>query len=93
MLPGVRFPPAVTLGIQVKEFNLASLGLIVSKRAVMCLLLRSGFVWPFYHKGLIGGVLQRWLSFWKVGLPKIRYRHFPLSYLPKMTVLLGQSQR
>jgi hypothetical protein len=23
-------------------------------------------VWPLYHKGLIGGVLQRWLSFWKV---------------------------
>ena len=23
-------------------------------------------VWPIYHKGLIGGVLQRWLSFWKV---------------------------
>ena len=23
-------------------------------------------VWPLYHKGLIGGVLQRWLAFWKV---------------------------
>ena len=23
-------------------------------------------VWPLYHKGLIDGVLQRWLSFWKV---------------------------
>ena len=23
-------------------------------------------VWPLYHKGLISGVLQRWLSFWKV---------------------------
>jgi hypothetical protein len=23
-------------------------------------------VWPLHHKGLIGGVLQRWLSFWKV---------------------------
>ena len=23
-------------------------------------------VWPLYHTGLIGGVLQRWLSFWKV---------------------------
>jgi hypothetical protein len=22
-------------------------------------------IWPLYHKGLIGGVLQRWLSFWK----------------------------
>ena len=32
----------------------------------MCLLLRSGFCLALYHKGLIGGVLQRWLSFWKV---------------------------
>ncbi len=23
-------------------------------------------VWPLYHTGLIGGVLQRWLFFWKV---------------------------
>ena len=23
-------------------------------------------VWPLYHKGLNGGVLQRWLFFWKV---------------------------
>ena len=23
-------------------------------------------VWPLYHKGLIDGVLQSWLSFWKV---------------------------
>ena len=23
-------------------------------------------VWPLYHKSLIGGVLQKWLSFWKV---------------------------
>ena len=23
-------------------------------------------VWALYHKGLIGGVQQRWLSFWKV---------------------------
>ena len=23
-------------------------------------------VWPLYHKGLIGRVLERWLSFWKV---------------------------
>ncbi|KAK6315699.1 hypothetical protein J4Q44_G00132230 [Coregonus suidteri] len=77
---GARFPPNVTLGIQAKEFNLGfirpqnlvSHGLRVfrflfanSKRAVMCLLLRSGFR-PLYHKGLIGGVLQRCLSFWKV---------------------------
>ena len=23
-------------------------------------------IWTLYHKGLIGGVLQRWLSFWKI---------------------------
>ena len=55
---GARFPLDVTLGIQAKEFNLGfirpenlvSLGVRVfmcllanSKRAVMCLLLRSGF--------------------------------------------------
>ena len=55
---GAWFPPDVTLGIQAKEFNLAFIrpenlvsdGLGVfrclvsnSKRAVMCLLLRSGF--------------------------------------------------
>ncbi|KAI9527341.1 hypothetical protein NQZ68_031479 [Dissostichus eleginoides] len=33
--------------------------------AFMCLLVKSGFL-PLYRKGLIGGVLQRWLSFWKV---------------------------
>jgi hypothetical protein len=27
-------------------------------------------VWPLYYKVLIGGVLQRWLSFWKVLLQK-----------------------
>ena len=56
---GARFPLDVTLGIQAKEFNLGfirsenlvSHGLRVlwvhfanSKRAVMCLLLRSGFL-------------------------------------------------
>jgi hypothetical protein len=55
---GARFPPDMMLGIQAKEFNLGfirpvilvSHGLRVfrwllasSKRAVMCLLLRSGF--------------------------------------------------
>ena len=38
-----------------------------SRGAAMCLLLRSGFrTWPLYHSGLIGGLLQIWLSFWKV---------------------------
>jgi hypothetical protein len=52
---GDRFPPDVTLGIQAKEFNLGFIRpenvvshglksiLANTKRAVMCLLLRSGF--------------------------------------------------
>jgi hypothetical protein len=47
---GARFPSDVTLGIQAKHFNLGSYGLRVfrcllanTKRAVICLLLRSGF--------------------------------------------------
>ena len=31
-------------------------------------------IWPLYHKLLIGGVLQRWLSFWKIlhiGTPEL----------------------
>ena len=40
--------------------------LAYSKPAVMCILLSSGFRLAILHKGLIGGVLQRWLSFWKV---------------------------
>jgi hypothetical protein len=40
-----------------------SLGALANpKRPVMCLLLRSGFS-GHHHKGWIGGVLQRWLSF------------------------------
>ena len=34
--------------------------------------------WPLYHKALIGGVLQRWLSFWKV-LPSPQRNSRPLS--------------
>ena len=52
---GARFPPDVSLGIHAEEFNL---GFIFGKLKAG-LLLRSGF-------RLIGGVLQRWLSFWKV---------------------------
>ena len=42
---GARFPPDVMLGIQAKEFNLGFIRLenLVSKRAVMCLLLTIGF--------------------------------------------------
>ena len=32
----------------------------------MCFYWGMASVWPLYHTGLIGGVLQRWLSFWKV---------------------------
>jgi hypothetical protein len=38
-------------------------------------------VWPLYHKGLIGGVLQRLLSFWKV-LPSPRRNSGALSEWP-----------
>ena len=75
MRDGARFPPDVTLGIQAKKFNLGFIRpenlvshglrvfmclLSISKLAGMCLLLRNGFVTPLYHKGLIGGGLQRW---------------------------------
>ena len=73
---GARFPPDLTLGIQAKEFhlgfiraeNLVSHGL--SPLGVFWLTpsgLSCAFsVWSLYHKGLIAGGLQRWLSFWKV---------------------------
>jgi hypothetical protein len=65
----------------IKEFNLCfirpvnvvSHGLIVFRclwqtiSGLSCAFyLRVASVWPLYHKCLIGGVLQRWLSFWKV---------------------------
>ena len=68
---GARFPPDVTLGIQAKEFNLGFIrpeNLISHGLRVFRFLLANSkwAVWPLYHKGLIGGVLQSWLSFWKV---------------------------
>ena len=39
------------------------------------------FSWPLYHIGLIGGVLQRWLSFWKV-LPSLQRNFGALSEWP-----------
>jgi hypothetical protein len=83
-----RFPPDVTLGIQAKE-TLVSHGL----RVLKCLLANStravahafywgmASIWPLYHKGLIGGVLQRWLSFWKV-LPLPQRNSVALSEWP-----------
>ena len=67
-----RFPPDVMLGIQAKEFNLGfyqtrdscfswseSLKVHFGKVQAGCHL---PCVWSLYHKGLIGGGLQRWLS-------------------------------
>ena len=59
-------------------------------------------VWPLYHKGLIGGLLQRWLSFWKV-LPSPQRNsgalsewpsgswspHWPRPFSPDCSVWLG----
>ena len=58
-------------------------------------------IWPLYHKGLIGRVLQRWLSFWKV-LPspqknsvRVTIRFFVTSLtkalLPRLLSLAGRS--
>ena len=76
---GARFPPKVTLGIEAKEFNFgfirpcfswfeSSLGTFWLTPSGLSFAFYWGVasVWPLYHKGLIGGVLQRWLSFWKV---------------------------
>uniref|UniRef100_A0A674A9L2 Phosphodiesterase n=1 Tax=Salmo trutta TaxID=8032 RepID=A0A674A9L2_SALTR len=58
----VRFPPDVTLGIQAKEFNLGFIGL----RSHALSPLSAFWQTPSGLSCLIGGVLQRWLSFWKV---------------------------
>ena len=84
VMSGACFRPDVTLAIQDKEFNLVliwpemvrflmvweSFGCLLAntKRAVMCLVLRSGFRLPLFHKGLVGGVLQR-------GCPSGRFSH------------------
>ena len=61
---GARFPPDMTLGIQ------SPLGAFWQTPSRLSCAFYWGVdsVWPLYHKGLTGGVLQRWLSFWK-GLP------------------------
>jgi hypothetical protein len=56
---GARFPPDVTLGIQV-PFGKLQAGCHVPFN------LGVGSVCPLYYKVLIGGELQRWLSFWTV---------------------------
>lgn len=45
------------------------------------------FFWPLYHTGLIGGVLQKLLSFWEILLsPQSKTRTLDRSLLPFMDV-------
>jgi hypothetical protein len=65
------FPPSVTLGIQAKDFNLVShgqctLGSFWQAPSGMSCLLTEWRLSGHSTIRLIGGVLQRWLSFWKV---------------------------
>ena len=82
VMSGAWFPPNMTPGIHAKEFNLflirpenfVSHGLRVLQvhfgklQACFPCAFYQGLasVWALYHTGLIGGLLQRWLSFWKV---------------------------
>jgi hypothetical protein len=74
---GAWFPPDVMLGIQAEEFNLGFIRTenLVSHGLRPFFELQVGCHVTFieewllsghYHKGLIGRVLYRWLSFWKV---------------------------
>ena len=70
-MDGVWFPPDVMLGIQAKEFNLGfirpenlvshGLGNFWQNPSGLSCAFYCGVasVWPLYHKGQIGGVLQR----------------------------------
>jgi hypothetical protein len=90
---GAMFPPDVTLDIQAKEFNfgfirpddLVSHGLRVfwqTPSGLSCVFYWGvASVWPLYYKGLIAGVQQRWLSFWKV-LPSPQRNSGALSEWP-----------
>jgi hypothetical protein len=56
-------------------------------------------VWPLYHKVLIGGVLQRWLPFWK-DLPspqrnsvRVTIRFLVTSLTKALLPLIGQFVR
>jgi hypothetical protein len=84
----------VILGIQAKEFNLGFIRAeqLISHglRGAFCQTpsgLSCAFywgvasVWPIYHKGLIGGVLQICLSFWKV-VPSTERTYAALSEWP-----------
>ena len=71
-----RFSSRISLylmpGIQAKELNIGFIRPMVWESFRCLWQIPSGLswgvasVWPLYHKGLIGGVLQRWLAFWKV---------------------------
>ena len=75
---GARFPSDVMLSILAKEFNQTKescfsrsespLGAFwqTPSRLSCAFYWGEASVWPLYHKGLIGGVLQWWLCFWKV---------------------------
>ena len=88
---GARFLKDVTIAIQAKEFNL---GFIRPENIVFKVpfgKVQAGCHVPFTeewlpsgHKGLIGGMLQRWLSFWKV-LPSPQRNSRALSELPSVT--------
>ena len=90
------FRPHVNLGIQPQEFNLgfirpnnfifhaqSPLGARWQTPSMLSCAFYWGVasVWPLYHKGLIGGVLQRWLSLWKV-LPSPKRNSGALSEWP-----------
>ena len=75
MLPSPRLTVGMVSGfLQTRRlaFRPNSVILISSDQRILFLMVREffrcllAFVCPLYHKGLIGGVLQRWLSFWKV---------------------------
>ncbi len=65
VMSGAWFPPDMPLAIQAKEINLCFTMVCAFYWGVVS-------VWPFYHTGLVGGVLQRLLFFWKVVLPPQR---------------------
>jgi hypothetical protein len=71
----------MTLGIQAKEFNLGFIGpenpvshgqnplgaIWQTPGGLSCAFYWAvASVWALNHKGMISGVLQRWLSFWKI---------------------------
>ena len=80
------------LAFRLKSWLVSSDQIILFLMVFRCLLANSSglscafywgvaSVWPLYHKGLIGGVLQRWLSFWKV-LPSPQRNSGALSEWP-----------